>query len=302
MTSKNVELLVFRIGQLRLAMRYDHIADVLEQPNYTRLPSNSKVITTLITYKDDLIPILEFNHWLGQAPLDLDEIKRIIIFNHNNIQFAIALDHTPNFKRIDKINFYPINSSSPFFFYRLIKDFKQVHLLPLWEKSFQYITNTIIPKPQLKFPKNNNLLKWLENINNEYLLEYQFYELLANSLNLNIRKVYEWISFYSDISFKAKKIPLQSISQISSTYVSAKKHISELRNIPPDELEIFLTTYQNQSIDELLYALSKTDYQLTYNALQRIAQRYFLSINRLLELITFYSMFHNSIKERLKLY
>jgi len=102
--------IAFHLGENRFVVAMSEIAEILEQPSYTRVPCTQNWFIGIANIRGALLPISDLNGFFYGTNLVNRTASRVLIFNKKNLYIGIKVENVLGLKHFymeEKINKLP---------------------------------------------------------------------------------------------------------------------------------------------------------------------------------------------------
>lgn len=87
------------MGEHRLVVPQDDVQEVLEPPEFTRVPGGQPWLLGLANVRGDLLPIIDLRRMMGMEPARMSGASRVVVLNHKEIPAGFLVDDVAGFRR-----------------------------------------------------------------------------------------------------------------------------------------------------------------------------------------------------------
>ena len=96
-----------------LCVPIDEIAEVLEPPRFTRLPSVKDWLSGIASVRGKLLPIIDFSLFLGASPGGVSKQQRVLVLEQQGISVGLLVDNVRGLRHFNVDSFQSDKSELP---------------------------------------------------------------------------------------------------------------------------------------------------------------------------------------------
>ena len=89
---EGVEIIEFRLGSEHYGIEFTYVTQVFETKNITSLPGTPEFIEGIVNVHGNIICVINLKEFFGLPKLALNDLKCIVIINHDDIKLGILVD------------------------------------------------------------------------------------------------------------------------------------------------------------------------------------------------------------------
>lgn len=94
----------FRIGDIAMIAPLTQVNEILHYPQLTLVPGTQPWVKGLANIRGTLLPILDLQSYLGQAPIQLSNQSRILIIQQGDLSAGLLVDEVMGLRHFDPDN------------------------------------------------------------------------------------------------------------------------------------------------------------------------------------------------------
>ena len=109
--SKDQELIVFRVDDLKCSLPIQEVQEVIEPPNITEVPMEKPEIEGLMNLRGRIVTIINMRVRCGSVPVDVTKNMRIIAIEMQGELMGLLVDKIEDFIQASEKNIIPVPSN-----------------------------------------------------------------------------------------------------------------------------------------------------------------------------------------------
>ena len=97
-----IQVVAFKLGNEEYAVDIVNVQDINRLLNITRVPKSVSYIIGVVNLRGNIVPVIDLHVKFSIEPLENENNKRIIVFNHDDTRIGFIVDEVSEVLRLNK--------------------------------------------------------------------------------------------------------------------------------------------------------------------------------------------------------